>query len=102
MSSRIYEKIRANPKFQELARDRSRFAWVLTAIVLSGYYAFMMAVAFKPELLRTPLWPGATLSLGVPLGAAIIIGSWLLTGLYIRRANTKYEVLNDQIIKESR
>lgn len=102
MSQQTYQRIKANPKFRMLAADRSRFAWLLTALVLIAYYSFMMAVAFKPELLRTPLWPGATLTVGVPFGALIIIGSWLLTGLYVRRANTTYEVLNEQIIKEAR
>lgn len=101
MSQQIYERIRGNPKFNTLARDRSRFAWLLTAVVLIGYYAFMMMVAFAPHVLRTPLWPGATLTLGVPLGAAVVIGSWLLTGLYIRRANGRYETLNQDIIKEA-
>ena len=61
----------------------------------------MMMVAFAPHVLRTPLWRGATLTLGVPLGAAVVIGSWLLTGLYIRRANGRYETLNQDIIKEA-
>ena len=102
MPQQTYQRIRSNPKFKELAGDRSRFAWALTAIVLLSYYAFMMAVAFKPDLLRAPLWPGATLTLGVPLGALIIVGSWILTGLYVRRANSTYETLNEQIIKEAR
>lgn len=102
MSQQIYQRIRANPKFKQLADDRSRFAWLLTALVLIGYYSFMMTIAFAPDLLRAPLWPGATLTLGVPLGAAIVIGSWLLTGVYINRANGKYEKLNEEIIKEAR
>ncbi len=102
MTPEIYERIRAHPKFATLAADRSRFAWVLTAIVLALYYAFMMAVAFKPGLLSAPLWPGATLTVGVPFGALIIVGSWLLTGLYVRRANKVYETLTQVIVKETR
>lgn len=102
MPQQQYQRIRANPKFQALAGDRSRFAWLLTAIVLTAYYAFMMAVAFNPGLLSTPLWSGATLTVGVPFGALIIIGSWLLTGLYVNRANKRYEVLNEEIIKETK
>lgn len=102
MPQQTYERIRANPKFKALVDDRSRFAWALTAIVLIGYYSFMMTVAFAPNFLRTPIWPGATLPIGVPLGAAIVIGSWLLTGLYIRRANGKYETMSQEIVKEAR
>ncbi len=101
MTPQIYQKIRANPKFSALAADRSRFAWILTAVVLALYYSFMMAVAFKPALLSTPLWPGATLTVGVPFGALIIIGSWLLTGLYVRRANKVYEALTQEIVEEA-
>lgn len=96
-----YQKIRANPKFAALAADRSRFAWTLSSIVLALYYTFMMAVAFKPGLLATPLWPGATLTVGVPFGALIIVGSWLLTGLYVRRANSVYETMTRDIVEEA-
>ena len=36
MSSEVYERIRRNPKFDELVSKRSRFAWTLTAVVLGA------------------------------------------------------------------
>lgn len=101
MSSSVSEKVRANPRFQELASKRSRFAWLLSIIVLGTYYSFMMIVAFKPDLVRTPLGEGWALSIGVPIGAIIIIGAWLLTGLYIRRANGEFEAMTQDILKEA-
>ena len=50
-----YEK---NPKFDELVTKRSRFAWLLTALVLGIYFVFIMVVAFNPTLLATPIWEG--------------------------------------------
>ena len=44
MSSQIYQKVRANPRFAELAARRSRFALLLSAVVLVSYYALMMLV----------------------------------------------------------
>ncbi|MDS4070647.1 MAG: DUF485 domain-containing protein, partial [Candidatus Competibacter sp.] len=44
MSSEVYERIRNNPKFDELVSKRSHFAWLLTAIVLGIYFAFIMVV----------------------------------------------------------
>ena len=78
MSADIYKKVRANPKFAELEGKRSRFALMLTAIVMVSYYGMMALVAFAPDALRTPISSGATLTIGVPIGAVIIIGSWLL------------------------
>lgn len=101
MSSHVYEKVRANPRFAELATKRGRFAVRLMIVVLAAYYALMMVIAFAPEILRTPISEGATLTIGVPLGAAIIIGSWLLTGWFVIRSNGEFDRLNMQIVKDA-
>lgn len=101
MSNAVYERVRANPKFQEIKARRSRFAWTLAAVVLAGYYGFMMIVAFAPSLIAVKVAPGWTLSIGYPIVAFIIVGAWLLTGLYIRRANGEFEEITRQIVKEA-
>ena len=102
MSSSITDKVRANPKFHELKVKRSRFAWGLAAIVLGTYYGFMMVVAFNPAVIATKIAPGMALSIGFPIGAVIIIGAWLLTGVYIRRANGEFEALTQSIAQEAK
>lgn len=67
------ERIRANPKFLQLVSSRSRLAWTLSATVLSTYYLFMLVVAFAPQWLHAPLGENRMLTLGMPVGAAIII-----------------------------
>lgn len=99
MSTAVYERIRSNPKFNELVTKRSRFAWTLTAIVLGIYFSFIMVVAFSPMSLATPIWEGGTASIAWPLGAGMILLFWLMTGLYIRRANGEFDDINAAIIK---
>ena len=82
MSQLIYARVRENPKYQTLVKRRGRLAAILSAIVLISYYRFMMVVAFAPGTLGKPLGEGMTLSVGIPIGAAIIVISWLLTGVY--------------------
>lgn len=101
MSDKVYERVLANPKFKELKARRSRFAWTLAAIVLGVYYGFMMVVAFAPSTFAAKVASGWTLSIGYPIVATIIIGAWLLTGLYIRRANGEFEEITRQIAKEA-
>jgi uncharacterized membrane protein (DUF485 family) len=98
--SAVYQRVRQNPKFHELVRKRGRLAVALSVIVLGSYYCFMMVVAFAPDLLRTPLAEGANLTVGVPVGAAIIVVSWLLTGLYSYFANGEFEELNKDVVRE--
>jgi uncharacterized membrane protein (DUF485 family) len=54
MSAEIYKKVRANPRFAELEGKRSRFAYLLTAIVMASYYGMMMLVAFAPKCCAPP------------------------------------------------
>ncbi len=101
MSNNIYERIRANPKFHALVTRRARLAWWLFAIVLALYYSLMSVVAFRPDLLNTPVGAGMVVTVGWPIGAAIIIVGWLLTGLYVWRANTEFAALSDSILEEA-
>lgn len=102
MSNSITEKVRSDPKFSELKSKRARFAWTLAAVVLGTYYAFMMIVAFAPKSLASKIGDGWTLSIGYPIVAFIIVGAWLLTGLYIRRANGEFETLTRAIVTEAK
>ena len=95
------DRIRSNPKFQRLARQRARLAWSLSAVVLGVYYGYMLIVAFAPGWLRLPLADGSQLTLGLPLGAGIIVLSWLLTGWYVRSANTRFDALSAEIVEEA-
>jgi uncharacterized membrane protein (DUF485 family) len=102
MPNSACQRIRGNPKFRELEVRRSRLAWLLSAIVLAAYYSLMIVVAFWPSSLHTPLSDGGVVTIGVPIGAAVIVLSWLLTGLYVYRANTTFDELNEQILSEAR
>lgn len=94
------ERIRANPKFQRLVSSRSRLAWSLSAAVLGAYYLFMLIVAFQPDLLHAPLAEGHQLTVGIPVAAAVIVLSWLCTGWYVYRANTRFDTLSADLLEE--
>lgn len=102
MTDPVYERVRRNPKFKELAEKRGRLALTLSLIVLGSYYALMMTISFAPNFLKTALGEGSMISIGFPISAVIIIVSWLLTGVYSYFANGEFEDLNNQIIAESR
>jgi len=97
MTVETIDIIKNNPKYQELVRTRSRFAWTLSILMLLVYYAFIMTIAFKPELLAVPLSAGSVISVGIPVGIAIILFSFLLTGLYVYRANHTYDAMLEEI-----
>ena len=101
MSRQIYQRVRENPKFKELVTRRGRLGGLLSLIVLGCYYAFVAVVPFKPEIFRIPLAEGGMLTWGVPVSAALIIGPWLLTGYYVSKANSDFDRLSDEILREA-
>lgn len=72
-----------------LARSRTRIALGLTGAVFAVYFGFILAVAFAREALGRLLVPG--LSVGIALGASVIVVAWLLTWTYVRWANGRYD-----------
>ncbi|PKO87704.1 MAG: DUF485 domain-containing protein [Betaproteobacteria bacterium HGW-Betaproteobacteria-12] len=97
----MYERMRANPKFQELVSRRERFAWILAFIVLTMFYGFVMVVAFSPASLGQPIAEGSRVTVGVAVELFMFIFFWLLTALYVRRANTEFDALTQEIVKEA-
>jgi uncharacterized membrane protein (DUF485 family) len=61
----------------------------LSVVMIATYFGFILLIAYDKELLARLLRPG--LSLGIVLGALVIVCSWLLTWLYVRWANGSYD-----------
>ncbi|MDZ5461223.1 DUF485 domain-containing protein [Azohydromonas lata] len=101
MSADIYRKVENDPMFKELVAKRSRLAITLSAVVLVAYYAFMAVVAFAPDIFGKPLFEGSALTIGGPIGALLIIVSWLLTGLYVSRANGEFDRMTQDIVERN-
>ena len=82
---------------EALAARRWRLALTLTILMLVTYFGFVLLVAYDKPLLGKILAPG--LSLGILLGALVIIVAWLLTGIYVRWANRTYDVELERLKK---
>lgn len=102
MQSDAVTRIKNDPRFAELVRKRSRFAWTLSAIMLAIYYGFILIIAFAPEVLGIPLGPNTVTTVGIPVGILIILSAVVLTGIYARRANSEFDALNREILEASK
>jgi uncharacterized membrane protein (DUF485 family) len=91
--------IQNDPQFRELTRKRSRFAWLLTVLMLVIYLGFIFVVAFAPKELATPL--GGITTVGMPVGLFVIFSAIALTGIYVRRANSEFDQLTSSIVKRA-
>ena len=93
------DRILRNPRFQELVQTRSGFAWTLSALMLAIYLGFIFLVAFAHDLMAMKIGGGVT-SLGIVLGLVVIVAAFLLTGIYVRRANSRFDDLTRDLTRE--
>jgi uncharacterized membrane protein (DUF485 family) len=86
----------AKGALEAVTARRQRLALGLTAVMMFVYFGFILLVAFDKALLGALLAPG--LSVGIALGAAVIVAAWIVTGIYVAWANRHY----DRVVAEVR
>jgi uncharacterized membrane protein (DUF485 family) len=97
MKQEMVDRIKNDPDFIQLVTVRTKFAWTLTIVMLVIYFGFVLTIAFDPSILGTPLSTGSVTTVGIPVGVAVIISAFLLTGIYVRRANGEFDELTRRI-----
>ena len=100
MNDPLVAKIEASPKYHELRRKRNSFGWMLTIIMMVVYYGYIALIAFNKPFLAQPIGAGVT-TLGIPIGMGVIIFTIVITGIYVRRANSEFDKLTADILKEA-
>ena len=100
MESELVQKIKSNPKYNELVTKRNSFSLKLSLFVLAMFYGYILVIAFNKELLATKIGDGV-MTYAFPVGAAIIIISFLTTLIYVNRANNEFEDLTNDIKKQA-
>ena len=83
-------RLARDERYIRLVRRRSRFAWMLTAIMLVIYFGYILLIAFRRDLLATPIGGGVT-SAGIPIGIGVILVGIVLTAVYVRQANRHFD-----------
>jgi uncharacterized membrane protein (DUF485 family) len=98
MDDTVIQRILKNPQYQELKAKRSRFGWWLTLTMMVVYYGFILLVAFNKEFLSQRLGEGV-LTMGIPVGFGVILFTIVITAIYVKRANTEFDDLSNEVIK---
>ncbi|MCE1238906.1 MAG: DUF485 domain-containing protein [Azonexaceae bacterium] len=100
MAQDVYARVRANPKYEQLKRTRNSYGWVMTILMLVVYYGYIALIAFDKSFLAQPLSSSGVTTLGIPIGVGVILFTIIITGIYVRRANSEFDALKQQLIEE--
>jgi uncharacterized membrane protein (DUF485 family) len=79
----------ASPAFRRLVTRRWRVSLLLTACLFVLYYGYVVLIAVNKPWLAQRM--GGVTPIGIPIGAGVIVGSWVLTALYVVWANRHYD-----------
>ena len=84
-------------QLEKIVARRWRIGAVLTAVMMLAYFGFILLVALAKPTAGT-LLADRRVSVGIVLGAAVIVLAPVLTAVYVRWANRDY----DPAVKELR
>ena len=98
MEDNLVQRIATHPSYIKLKAARTSFGWWLTLAGMVAYYGFILLVAFNKPLLAQKIGGGVT-TLGMPIGVSVIVFTIIITWIYVRRANSEFDALTDQIVK---
>lgn len=96
MQDHLVQKIKSDPNYHKLVKARSGYGWWLTLAMLVVYYGYILLIAFNKEFMATKLGAGV-MTWGIPLGLFVILFTILITGIYVRRANSEFDELTEAI-----
>jgi uncharacterized membrane protein (DUF485 family) len=89
MDQKTIHDVLESKAFKDLVAKRWSISLILTFLMLFVYFGFILVLAFNKQLLAQKI--GEHVTLGIPVGVGVILFAWLLTGIYVRWANTVYD-----------
>jgi uncharacterized membrane protein (DUF485 family) len=92
---KAHRDLLASAEFHHMLARRWRVSLVLTALLFVLYYGYIILIAVDRDLLSRRI--GEVTTLGIPLGAAVIVGAWALTAAYVVWANRHYDPEVDRL-----
>ena len=64
------------------------------------YYGFILLVAFKKDVLATPIGD-SVITWGIPIGFGVILFTIAVTAYYVQRANSEFDDLSEKVKREA-
>lgn len=84
-----FSAVQRSDQFQKLRRTHRSFVFPLTVVFLIWYLGFVIVAAFFPEFMAIQVF--GNINLGILLGLAQFLTTFVITGAYVSYANRKID-----------
>ena len=91
MSKKTVHEILDDEDFKALSGKKNVVSIVLTILELVLYFGFIGLIAFNKQFLSQKMGGEGATTIGIPIAVGTILGSIVLTGIYIFWANSTYD-----------
>jgi uncharacterized membrane protein (DUF485 family) len=92
-------EILADPSFRELASARAKLRWSLSIVTLIMFFGFIALISSARDALGATV-AGSAMPLGLVLVLAMIAMVVTLTGIYVKRSNSRFDELTHALKRE--
>jgi len=87
----LHLRLLMHPGYRRLSERQRLYRRKITAVIFGSYLLFLIAFAVVPEFLLQPVSVGNPTPWLIPLAAFLIVGQFLVTGIYIKQINTVFD-----------
>lgn len=91
-----WEAMEASPEFQELVARKRRFVVPATIFFLGWYLGFIALAGYAEDFMGKSIYEGLTVGYVLALSQFAMV--WVLTWLYLRKADRDFDPLERQVV----
>lgn len=95
ISTDAFAAVQVSAEFQDLKRRFRAFAFPMTAAFLIWYFAYVLLSVFAKSFMETPAI--GNLNIGMVMGLAQFVTTFLITWLYIRHMTTNIDPIANKL-----
>lgn len=100
MDDVLAKRVLNHPEFINMAKKKSRLGWTFSALMFLVYFTFIALIGLNPNAFATPISTGATTTWGIYIGLFVIIFAFVITGIYVHKANGEYERMTQSVVDD--
>ena len=97
----VVARIQKNPKFLQMVSIRNNYSIIMSILMMIVYFGYILLIAFNKPFLASKVSEGSVISVGIPMGLGVLVFTIIITAIYVRRANTEFDAMKDEIVREA-
>jgi uncharacterized membrane protein (DUF485 family) len=94
-----WEAVEADPRFQQLHRDKNRFLWRMMLFALIFYFLLPISTAYFQSTLNIKIW--GVITVGLLFALAQFVVAWVIAVVYAKRANTEFDARAKALVDDA-